>query len=100
MVILRLPHRLVWPLLHLHRRIKDNGSGSKAVFEPGSVNKRLKRGAWLAFGLRGAVELSAAIRITTRHGQHAAGMRIEHQHGAIDFRYLLKIPSFLFICRS
>ena len=57
-----------------------------AVVERRGIDDRLERRARLAQRLGGAVELALVEREAADHGEHAAGPRIHHHHGAGDFR--------------
>ncbi len=82
----------------LDRRIEHDGRRRVAVVERGGVDQRLERGTRLSQRLGGAVELALVEREAADHREHAAGLRIERDDGAGDFRHLaqpeLPFPAF------
>ena len=72
LVVLRLPDVLVRALLDLDRRIEHDRRRLVAVVDRGRVDERLERGAGLALGLDGAVELAHGEGKAADDGEHAA----------------------------
>ena len=61
------------------------------------IDERLERRARLAQRLRRAVELALVEGEAADHGEHAAGARIHHHHGAGDFGHLAQ-PVLALVC--
>ena len=84
-VVFRPPDAAALPHVDFDGRIHDDARRRVAVVERRRIDERLERRARLPQRLRRAVELALVEGEAADHGEHAAGARIHHHHGAGDF---------------
>src|SRR6202043_2528049 len=84
-VVFRPPDATALPHIDLDGRIHDDARRRVAVIQRRRIHQRLERRARLPQRLRRAVELALVEGEAADHGEHAAGARIHHHHGAGDF---------------
>ena len=86
------PDLLAGALVDLDRRVEHDRGRLVAVVERGRVDERLERGAGLALGLDGAVELAHGEGEAADDGEHAARVRVHGDEAAADLGDLHQRP--------